>query len=46
LPTFGVLECEHLFSRPMHVIGDEGYLLAEAFEGVAYDSPAGWIPAI
>ena len=37
--TIAVLESQHLGQRPMEVIGDEGYLLVQAFEGVAYNPP-------
>ena len=44
LAALGVLQVEHRVTRPVEVVGDEGYLLAEAVEGVAYDSPAGATP--
>jgi hypothetical protein len=34
-----VLQLQHLRERPVKVIGDKGYLLEQAVEGVAYDSP-------
>src|SRR5919197_176477 len=34
-----VLHREHVLPRPVEVVGDVGYLLVEAVEGVAYDSP-------
>jgi hypothetical protein len=35
-PTpLGVFQIENLVRRPMKVIGHEGYLLVERFEGVA-----------
>ena len=37
--TVAVLQLHDLFQRPVEVVGDEGYLLVELFEGVAYDSP-------
>ena len=39
----GVLQVEDLVQRPVKVVGDEGYLLLELFEGVAYDSPGALI---
>jgi len=44
LPAFGVLQLEHGAPRPVEVVRDEGYLLAEPVEGVAYDSPVGATP--
>jgi hypothetical protein len=44
LTTFRMLQLEHGAPRPVEVVGDEGYLLAEPVEGVAYDSPAGATP--
>ncbi len=38
LPFF-VLHAEHLIERPMKVVTDVGYLLVQAVQGVAYDSP-------
>ena len=34
-----MLQVENLVLGPVKVIGDEGYLLIELVEGVAYDSP-------
>ena len=34
-----VLEFHDFLQRPVKVVGQEGYLLVELFEGVAYDSP-------
>jgi hypothetical protein len=34
-PSFLVLQIHHFRMRPVEVIGDEGYLLAELLEGVA-----------
>src|SRR5215213_4025996 len=34
-----VLHREHVLHGPVEVVGDVGYLLVEAVEGVAYDSP-------
>src|SRR5690349_19128840 len=34
-----VLELHDFGERPVEVVGDEGYLLVELFEGVASDSP-------
>ncbi len=45
LAPFRVLQAEHRLVRPVEVVSDEGYLLAEAIEGVAYDSPAGMTPS-
>ena len=36
---FGVFEIENLSQGPVKVISDIGYLLVQAFEGVAYDCP-------
>ncbi len=44
LAALGMLQLEHRAPRPVEVIGDEGYLLAEPVEGVAYDSPVGATP--
>jgi hypothetical protein len=33
--ALGVLQLQHLPVRPVEVVGDEGYLLAELIEGVA-----------
>ena len=38
LPFF-VLHSEHLIERPMKVVTDVRYLLVQAIQGVAYDSP-------
>ena len=35
-----VLQLQNLRERPMEVVGDEGYLLLELLEGVAYDPPS------
>jgi hypothetical protein len=35
LPAFPVLQSHDLHLRPVEVIGDKGYLLAELVEGVA-----------
>jgi len=37
--SLGVFERQDVLKWPMEVIGDVGYLLAQAFKGVAYDSP-------
>lgn len=34
-PAVGVLQIHHGFERPVKVIGDEGYLLVQRFEGIA-----------
>jgi hypothetical protein len=34
-----VLKVHDILSRPVKVIGDIGYLLVQAIEGVAYDPP-------
>lgn len=44
LPALGMLQLEHCAPRPVEVVGDEGYLLAEPVQGVAYDSPVGATP--
>ena len=44
LATFRMLQLQDRAPRPVEVIGDEGYLLAEPIKGVAYDSPVGAIP--
>ncbi len=36
---FGVLQAQHLFTRPMKVIRNEGYLLVQPVEGVADHPP-------
>ena len=36
---FGVIESQHFVHGPMEVIGDVGYLLVQAVERVAYDTP-------
>jgi len=36
-----VRQAQNGFERPVEVVGDEGYLLVQAVEGVAYDPPAG-----
>ena len=36
-----VRQVQNGFERPVEVVGDEGYLLVQAVEGVAYDPPAG-----
>jgi hypothetical protein len=42
-PTVGVLQVEDRLGRPVKVIGDEGYLLVQRLEGVAYDPPVPFI---
>lgn len=37
--SLGVFERQDFLKWPMEVIGDVGYLLVQAFKGVAYDSP-------
>jgi hypothetical protein len=44
LPSLGVFQFEYGAPRPVEVIGDEGYLLAEPVQGVAYDSPVDATP--
>ena len=39
-PPIRVLQRHDLGVRPVKVIGDEGYLLVELLEGVAYDPPS------
>lgn len=34
-----MLQVQDVVRRPVKVIGDEGYLLVDLGEGVAYDSP-------
>jgi hypothetical protein len=36
---FGVIESQHFVHGPMEMVGDVGYLLVQAVEGVAYDTP-------
>src|SRR4051794_35668349 len=36
----GMLHCHDFGLRPVQVIGDEGYLLAQAAQGVAQDPPS------
>jgi len=38
-PAVAMLQIHDLVERPMEMIGDVGYLLVEAFQGVAYNSP-------
>ena len=38
-PTIGVLQLQDFLQGPVEVVGNEGYLLLELFQGVAYDSP-------
>ena len=40
-----VREVQNLRVVPVKVIGNEGYLLVQPVEGVAYDSPAGAMPS-
>jgi hypothetical protein len=35
----GMFQVENCFGRPVKVIGDEGYLLVQRLEGVAYNPP-------
>src|SRR5436190_24201800 len=39
LAPVGMFQLHHLAQGPMKVIGNEGYLLLELIEGVAYDPP-------
>jgi len=39
LLAFGVFELQQLIQRPVEVIGQVGYLLVQAIEGVAYNPP-------
>jgi len=34
-PPVGVLKVHHRIKRPVKVIGNEGYLLVQRFEGIA-----------
>ena len=38
-PPLPVFQIEDMVQRPVKVIGNVGYLLMQAFEGVAYDTP-------
>ena len=40
LLTLPVLQVQNAVQRPVEVIGDIGYLLVQAVEGVAYNPPA------
>ena len=40
LLAFGVFELQQLIQRPVEVIGQVGYLLVQAIEGVAYNPPS------
>lgn len=37
--AIAMLQVQDVVRRPVKVIGDEGYLLVDLGEGVAYDSP-------
>ncbi len=37
--TVRVLQPQDILQRPVKMVRDVGYLLVEAFQGVAYDSP-------
>ena len=38
-PPVFVFQVQDIRQRPVKMIGDKGYLLEQAFEGVAYDPP-------
>ena len=38
-PPLRMLQIEDIVQRPVEMIGNVGYLLMQAFEGVAYDTP-------